>query len=305
MSSSEASNNWVAVSFGSGNSWSGARARLFNQLSQFSFGAVEILDESWIESSDLMPSATKIFVKEHSKGFGYWIWKPYLVKYILLKYPECDGVFYLDVGCEFNVNTQSSSRFKGYMQTAINRGSFAFELSEPDLYWTSTLVIEELNAEKLAESNQISATTFLLKNSDSNIDFINEWIDLCSKKNFTLLMEEKSVNPNFKKHRHDQSIFSLLWKRKNYYSCPDESYWAPNWVTRGINYPIWATRNRLSISIKSPTILKLALKVIRRTRQALGTILLKPSKSINQKFKLNGKSKFIFLQSKGKKNVGN
>jgi hypothetical protein len=261
VSNSQARSNWVAVSFGSGEVWARARKRLFKELNQFDFAEVEILDENWIRSSGLFPSGTLEFIQSNSKGFGYWIWKPYLVKYILQKYPECDGVFYLDVGCEFNLNQESILKMHDYIEIANTRGAFAFELGEPDLYWTSSLVISELNAERSAELNQISATTFLLKNTGENMTFIDEWIYWCTKSNFNLLTEERSTYKNFKSHRHDQSIFSLLWKMRNHYSCPDESYWAPNWAVKGHVYPIWATRNRLSISVKSPRLLNLALRI--------------------------------------------
>jgi hypothetical protein len=266
---SGARRNWVAVSFGSGMVWAGARKRLFKQLNQFDFMSVEILDEAWIESSTFIPTSTKQFIKSNAKGFGYWIWKPYLIKFILQKYPECDGVFYLDIGCEFNVNQESILRFREYLLLASSFGSFAFELSEPDLHWTSTRVINELNAEAIAESNQIAATTFFLSNTPENLRFLDEWVYLCTKNNFKLLTEEESINSNFKNHRHDQSIFSLLWKMKDNFSCPNETYWAPNWATDGKSFPIWSARNRLSVSVLSSKQLRLVLRIQLKARQFL------------------------------------
>ena len=48
----------------------------------------------------------------------------------------------------------------------------------------------------------------------------------------------------FLEHRHDQSIFSLIAKKNNFFVIPDETYWNPDWNVSGKNYPIWATRLR-------------------------------------------------------------
>ena len=65
------------------------------------------------------------------------------------------------------------------------------------------------------------------------------------------ITDVSSQEPNheeFKEHRHDQSIFSLMSKKYKFCSIPDKTYWAPAWNDAGKDYPIWAIRNKTNLS---------------------------------------------------------
>ena len=44
------------------------------------------------------------FLEENSRGYGYWLWKSYLVKKQLEKMNENDILVYADSGCVLNIN---------------------------------------------------------------------------------------------------------------------------------------------------------------------------------------------------------
>ena len=65
----------------------------------------------------------------------------------------------------------------------------------------------------------------------------------------------------FLEHRHDQSIFSLIAKKNNFFVIPDETYWNPDWNVSGKNYPIWATRLRPWILLQEKIVRLLKIKI--------------------------------------------
>jgi hypothetical protein len=50
----------------------------------------------WINHGD--------FIERNRRGYGYWIWKPYLIKKKLNELNNGDFLIYADCGCEINKN---------------------------------------------------------------------------------------------------------------------------------------------------------------------------------------------------------
>lgn len=195
------------------------------------------------------------FLETNSRGYGYWLWKPYLIWKTLQTLEEGDVLMYADAGC--SINQYGMNKFHEYLQK-INESEFgllAFQLSSglTDVKYTKRLVLNTLHASKeMMESDQIMATFILMKKTKYTTEFVNNWYQHASQHD--LLDDSQSNLDNyipFIDHRHDQSIYSILLKqilyKKHSYPKPiilsDETFFHPNW-TRGINYPIWATRIR-------------------------------------------------------------
>jgi hypothetical protein len=107
-------------------------------------------------------------------------------------------------------------------------------------------VLDFFNADKY--STQLAATCILFKKTKYSVELVDKWYEIAS--NYDLINNDLNTEyPEFRGHRHDQSIFSLLvkqYKKLNFNPIilKDETYWHPNWYTDGINYPFWATRTR-------------------------------------------------------------
>ena len=89
---------------------------------------------------------------------------------------------------------------------------------------------------------------YFLKNTKENRFIIDECKLISTENNYHYIDDSESSIPNHKtfkgEHRFDQSIFSLISKKYNFYCISDETYWHPNWNNGGKEYPIWATRIR-------------------------------------------------------------
>lgn len=158
------------------------------------------------------------FIKSHSRGYGYWLWKPLILLDVMntISKPG-DVIMYTDAGT--SLNKQGLPRMKEYikMVTKTSDGILApCNLKHKEKIWTKEDVLTELKCdEKCRESGQIASGTLLLCHSDKNIEFIREWFRAMIKNNYTLVDDTPSIKPNdleFKEHRHDQSLLSILLK---------------------------------------------------------------------------------------------
>jgi len=240
------------LTFGDSARYSGALHRCEKQAKEFEiFSNVYAVDEN-----DLMKNFSsfwenhKDFMLGNRRGFGYWIWKSYLISELLENIPKNDIIFYMDSGCQ--LNPKGMNRFKEYCDYAADHGGVAFNLNLPELQWTKSDTYHRVFGklgDDVNEMQHVGGINFF-KNTTETLDLVKEWQQICSEDNYHYIDDSPSVKQNhsiFKEHRHDQSIFSLLIKKYNHFCViDDETYWAPNWSGDGKEYPIWAVRNSSS-----------------------------------------------------------
>jgi hypothetical protein len=99
--------------------------------------------------------------------------------------------------------------------------------------------------EEFMNSGQIMATIFLLKKNDETFKMVSDWYQI-SRLRWTIDDSPSNIKnyPDFKEHRHDQSIWSLLRKNNKTFCIKDET-WSDSWCDDLIKQvPIWGTRKR-------------------------------------------------------------
>ena len=187
------------------------------------------------------------FLETNQRGYGFWLWKPYIIKTFLDKLREGDILVYADAGCTINPN--GLPRFNEYMNildtNEDNYGIISFQMQHlPEIKYSKRLLLETIDAtEEMATSGQCIATTMIIKKNAHSTMVVDKWWELAQ--NYDLINDGQmpQENPQFIDHRHDQSIFSILVKKYGSIKIPDETYFHPDW-TKGLDYPIWATRQR-------------------------------------------------------------
>ena len=253
------------VTFGSGSTWKPAVARLKSQCKKSKkFGKFISFSEKDLDLK--LWRIDEAFIKENNRGYGLWIWKPFIIKKVFEIFPECELILYLDAGCELNNSPAAIKKLDSYINTAYNYGGLAFELPFIEKNWTAKCVIEKMDAVQFAETKQIAGGMFFLRNLPKNMKLLNLWGEIMREDNHANLLgicKAQDPNSNFKEHRYDQSIFSLLWKMSGLYKIKDESFWAPNW-TLGLKYPIWSARSKLRLSFNTFYPILLAYRVLRK-----------------------------------------
>ena len=181
------------------------------------------------------------FIYSNPRGFGYWIWKPFLILKYMETMNENDILLYTDAGC--TIQEKGRKRMLEYFEIVKNdaSGVIGFELTHVEKEWCKMDLVEYLDAEQDIHTNQLLSGIIFLRNCEKNRNLVREWYEIGINYNLSDDSPSKIPNdPSFIEHRHDQSIFSLLRKRNDCVVIPDETWW-PNscWNEE---YPIWATR---------------------------------------------------------------
>jgi hypothetical protein len=157
------------------------------------------------------------------------------------------------------LNKEPREKIQNYFQLAQQHGSLAMQMIEDkergffpteQSYSKASLISAIQPSENTMAEKQLLAGIIFFKNDSQNQKFLETWRETASQDNYFLLTDilDQIESTHFIAHRHDQSIFSLLYKEFGKYYIPDETNWKPNWSIQGANYPIWAMRNRSGIS---------------------------------------------------------
>jgi hypothetical protein len=235
--------------------WRAAGVRLCRQaLNSGRFSKVSLVtDRTLPVDSPQFWQENRSVLSSRVKGFGFWIWKPYVIAEAMRQWSkDVDYVLYLDAGCEINDSVESMPRWLEYIELAsTNSGRFAMTISgHPEKDWSKMDTMQMLGlTSDQRESDQVQATP-LFAMRPSSAEFCDEWFQICKSENYRFVDDSPSALPNsatFREHRHDQAIFSGLVKKYGVETVADETFWAPNWSSEGLRYPIWAPRNRTRV----------------------------------------------------------
>jgi len=151
-------------------------------------------------------------ILDQKRGVGYWLWKPYFILKTLNMMNEGDVLMYLDAGVIFlsNIypyidkmvkNDKDIILFKNGHTNRIYNKKDAFMLMGVD--------------EKYQDYPQMAGGLMIIRNTKRARDFIQKWMTYCQDKR--ILTDQKSINgefSDFKDHRHDQAVLSLLYYKE-------------------------------------------------------------------------------------------
>lgn len=218
-------------------------------------------------------------LKPGVRGYGYWIWKPYIIHKILGNLAEGSILIYCDAGC--HLNPQGIERLQFYIDelNKSNLGIQAFNTYYPlidvtEKRWTKGDLLDYFNCrsdKSVTDTLQLAATHILFRKCSSSLIFLNRWLKVWND-NISLVDDSNSQSPNFPEFiegRHDQSVFSVLYKLSGGTALP-----ATETVPLGdmdkAKHPILAVRdrgykdNRLISRIKRYIKAKLFMRKVKR-----------------------------------------
>lgn len=187
------------------------------------------------------------FIESNHRGYGYWLWKPYLIKTQLDKLNENDILMYADAGCQ--INCEGISRLNDYIELLQNNendyGVIAFDSGHYEYQYTKRKVLEFFgcNREDSKNLKQNHATVIILRKNAHSINLINSWFEVCY--NHYELINDETCDESFSfiENRHDQSIWSMTVHKHGAIKLSDETYFT-NWESEGNKFPFWSRRLR-------------------------------------------------------------
>jgi len=209
------------LTFGGGKTWPDAARRLQKQAE-----ATGVFDEVFGETSDEFFAANpafsqhRAFIESNPRGWGYWIWKPFLILKYMERLNPGDILLYLDAGCE--ILPENSAKFEPLFEHAARNGNAFFDYTRYAVFnlafWCKQSLLETFQQEfgvalDWLRTPKIWAGGFALTKSDENIALLKDWFRLATQDNYRLVDDTPSTVPPiypFFEHRHDQSILSGL-----------------------------------------------------------------------------------------------
>ncbi|WP_123772315.1 hypothetical protein [Zobellia sp. OII3] len=188
--------------------WNTVTAKFLGGIDKVFEYSPEDIDSSFLNQNEEL--------LKHSKGFGNYFWKPYLVKKALAEIEEGDYLIYADSGTIFLKNVR---RIINYMNEK-NEDVICFTLPLIERQWTKrdAFVLMECDEPNFSDTVQVTGNFFILKKSPKSISFVEEYLKYCS--DHRIISDTPNAMglnnyPEFNAHRHDQSVLSLLCKKRN------------------------------------------------------------------------------------------
>ena len=212
--------NNIFVTYGDGSKgWRDAKKRITYEANlSGEFDYVFGLDDKWLKSwnNDIYRAIRQIQGLHGRRGHGYWVWKSSVLVWADLLFPN-HQIVYVDAGSRFNFSSHSMEAELGeWLKNATRRGGLAWQIRAfKEKYWTKRELVDFLKpSPEILNSGQVQSGFIVLPPSKERRDFLQHWRDISQSSNLFFLTDEirEAQIPGFVEHRHDQSIFSLLWK---------------------------------------------------------------------------------------------
>lgn len=265
--------NVQLISAGMGSTqWRLASLRLKRQaLKSQWFSTVDAYDSTALQR--LLPefyTEHQDFLVQNSRGYGYWLWRPYLLlKRISMMKPN-EVLLFLDAGCELNVTPSSQKRFYEYVDHAKREGMCLMRTPYKLTNWCKQDVLTQFKITKESDIRTVEpGVIFMIKNNE-NIELLQKWIEWCTKDNYHNLDDSPSIIPNsdnFIEHRHDQALLTALMIERSNCAIDQETFFPDNsWRVKGSKFPIWVVRNRYPFTYETGGIIARAYRFLRRVR---------------------------------------
>jgi len=211
-----------AMTFGGGEkNYYDATNRLTNELNKTNiFNKIVTYSDIDLKNDTNFWNTHGEFIENNKRGYGYWLWKPYLIMKILEQMDENDILFHLDAGCEITDYSENAIELLKKTIENCNKHNMLYTNTwcKESLY-TKMDIFKYMNLidKNVMNSHQHQATYIIVKKNNITVDFMKDWYNISC--NYNLINDDPSFLPNdklFIDNRHTQSTFSLLIKSDKY-----------------------------------------------------------------------------------------
>lgn len=150
-----------------------------------------------------------------ARGAGYWLWKPYIIHQTLAASAANDLLCYSDAGSLF---TRSVAPLVAAMQRT-QQDVIAFEMKyHRERVWTKrdAFVLLDCDEDRYAVTGQVMAGCSFWRKTPFTTMLAAEWLRYVQDERIVTDAPNRCGRPNFpefREHRHDQSVWSLLCKK--------------------------------------------------------------------------------------------
>ena len=239
----------IFVTFSEGRTgWKQAGTRIIREANDTNLFSQSLkLDGRWLfeNDPDIFHIVRNFRNRGLYRGYGYWVWKTSVLTWAHKNFPN-RPILYMDSGSHISREKKMVETFKAILLSHSENG-LAWQLTDYiDKNWCKKEVIDYLKSpEKLLESGQVQSGFILLPPGEQRKQITFEFRQSALHKAGLLFSDEitKIQDENFIEHRHDQAIFSQLWKKYDFGLLTDRT--SPQNFG---NFPITAIRNNTGVS---------------------------------------------------------
>ncbi len=203
---------------------------------RFGFDQVHDYSDHWLRSTRFYKDHERIL--SQPRGNGYWLWKPFLILDALSKVSDGDVVAYVDSGACFTGSAKPLIELAREREWLVfcNEGHTARTWTKRDCF-----ILMGCDNPSYHDAVQISAGQLFFRKSARMVKIVEEWLTYCMDPRIITDQENTCGQPNlpeFRDHRHDQSVISLLVAKYQIEQFRDPSQWGnhykpPQWRTPG------------------------------------------------------------------------
>jgi hypothetical protein len=143
--------------------------------------------------------------RQRGGGYGFWLWKPYIVERFIREIPEGHILIYCDSGIEWIDSV-------GHLIRAMGKDDFLFFSNNHNhLDWCKKEVVTAMLGMVAHERKQVQASVMLFRVNKHTRNFCSEWLAWSCIPGFIddSFTKIKQI-PTFREHRNDQSILTNL-----------------------------------------------------------------------------------------------
>jgi hypothetical protein len=168
----------------------------------------------------------------HKRGWGFWLWKPYIIKKTLEHLDNGDICLYCDVGN--SIIHDPAPLFKLCKEVG---GILLFENRDGNptgKIWRNAEWVKmdcynlmDCREDRYINGNQVDGAYSVWEKNKNTMKFVDQYLAYCE--NINIISDLPNITGDnisvFKDHRHDQSVLSLMAIKHGIQTFPEPSEW--------------------------------------------------------------------------------
>lgn len=147
------------------------------------FNEVKLLNEHDLDDN-IKVIINNIIAKYGNKGYGYWIWKPYIILQELNKLNNDDILVHLDCHCKLNKLKNKFNRIKNYLNNS-NKPLIIAKIGFNDYMYTTKKLLNVIEtylnynfSESEMKMTQYEAGILFMRKNNFTINFFTQYFDI-------------------------------------------------------------------------------------------------------------------------------
>lgn len=142
--------------------------------------------------------------QQRGGGYGFWLWKPYIVERYIRQMKDGDILIYCDSGVEWINDVK-------WLTTHMDQDIMLFSNEHRHIDWCKQEIWSHmLYTMPSSAAKQVQASVMLFKVNDYTREFCARWLAWCCIPGFVDDTRRGPQLPEFAEHRNDQSVLTNL-----------------------------------------------------------------------------------------------